>query len=154
MTTTLSDVNRTELAKGLSVLLADTYTLYLKTHKYHWNVEGSTFASLHLLFEQFYTETWQAGDEIAERIRALGHYAPGSYHEFGALSTIKEIQGHLKAKAMIEDLLAGQESVIQTARSVVPIAEKAGDQATLDLVTRRLDIHEKNAWMLRSLLSE
>jgi starvation-inducible DNA-binding protein len=143
---------RTEIAGGLSRLLADTYTLYLKTHNFHWNVTGPMFQTLHLMFETQYNELALAVDLIAERIRALGFPAPGSYREFATLSTIPEASGVPTAKEMIEQLVEGQEAVIRTARSIFPSAEAANDEPTADLLTQRLQIHEKTAWMLRSLL--
>lgn len=148
----ISDADRKEVAHGLSKLLADTYTLYLKTHNFHWNVEGPMFQTLHIMFMGQYTEMWNALDIIAERIRALGHYAPGSYSEFIKLSSIKESKSVPKANKMIEEALQGHESVIKTTRSIFDAAEKANDQSTMDVLTQRLDIHEKTAWMLRSLL--
>ena len=148
----IDETGRKKIAAGLSRLLADTYTLYLKTHHFHWNVTGPMFNTLHLMFEQQYNETWLAIDEIAERIRALGFHAPGSYREFSALTSIKETEGVPAAEAMIQELTEGQETVIRTAREVFPTAEELGDQPTCDLLTRRMDIHEKTAWMLRSLL--
>ena len=152
--TGISERDRKAIAKGLSHLLADTYTLYLKTHNFHWNVTGPQFSSLHLMFEQQYTELALAVDAIAERIRALGHFAPGSYREFGKLSRVDEATDIPAATAMVKTLARDQEIVAATARSVFPIAEKAGDQATADLVTQRLLIHEKSAWMLRSQFAE
>ncbi len=140
------------LADGLSRLLADEYTLYLKTHNFHWNVTGPMFNTLHLMFEGQYTELATAVDVIAERIRALGEPAPGSYQAFGKLSSIAEANGVPNAKEMIRQLVVGQEAVVKTARSIVPVAESANDEPTLDLLTQRMQIHEKNAWMLRSLL--
>lgn len=148
----ISDENRKEISKGLSRLLADSYTLYLKTHNYHWNVTGPMFNTLHLMFETQYTELAEAVDLIAERIRALGHRAPGSYAEFAELTTIKEAHGMLKAEEMIEQLVYGNEAVVRTAREIFPIAEKGSDEATIDLLTQRIQLHEKNAWMLRSML--
>ncbi len=148
----ISDQDRAAIAEGLSRLLADSYTLYLKTHNYHWNVTGPQFATLHTLFETHYTELAQAVDEIAERIRALGHPAPGSYRAYAALSSIGEEDDEPDARAMIERLVAGQEAVVRTARQVFPAVEKANDEPTADLLTQRMHIHEKNAWMLRSLL--
>lgn len=148
----IDEAARNEIAEGLSKLLADTYTLYLKTHNFHWNVTGPMFNTLHLMFEGQYTELSTAVDEIAERIRALGVRAPGSYAEFGALSSIKEAVGEPRAEAMIKELVEGQEAVARTARSVFPAAEKAGDEPTADLLTQRMQIHEKTAWMLRSML--
>ncbi len=145
---------REEIAQGLSRLLADTYTLYLKTHNFHWNVTGPMFQTLHLMFEQQYTELSTAVDEIAERIRALGFPAPGSYSEYGKLTSIEEATGVPAAKDMIRQLVAGQEAVVRTARSIFPIADEANDEPTADLLTQRMQIHEKTAWMLRSLLEE
>ncbi len=150
--TGIKEQDRTEIANGLSRLLADTYTLYLKTHNFHWNVTGPMFQTLHLMFETQYTELATAVDLIAERIRALGSPAPGTYAEFGRLSSIKETPGVPKAEEMIRVLVEGQEAVVRTARSIFPIAEKAGDEATADLLTQRIQLHEKTAWMLRSLL--
>jgi starvation-inducible DNA-binding protein len=143
---------RAAVAEGLGRVLADTYTLYLKTHNFHWNVTGPMFSTLHLLFEQQYTEMAAAVDLVAERIRALGHPAPGSYAQFTRLSSVKEETGVPAAIEMVRQLVEGQEAVTRTAREVFPVAERAGDQATLDLLTQRLHVHEKNAWMLRSLL--
>ncbi len=151
-TKVISNEQKKEIAAGLSVLLADTYTLYLKTHNFHWNVTGPMFQTLHLMFETHYNEMALAVDLIAERIRALEQPAPGSYAEFGKLTAIKEAVGVPKAHDMIRQLLEGHEIVIQTARRVFPAAEQAGDQATMDLLTQRLQLHEKTAWMLRSLL--
>ena len=152
--TGISAKQRAAIAKGLSHLLADTYVLYLKTHGFHWNVEGPMFQTLHQMFMDQYTETWNAIDPIAERIRALGHYAPGSGAEYAKLASIKETTRVPKATQMVQELIAGQEAVARTARSVLPLADEANDQPTLDLLTQRLDIHEKNAWMLRSLLKK
>jgi len=143
---------RLAVAQGLSRLLADTYTLYLKTHNYHWNVIGPMFSSLHLMFETEYMELALAVDEIAERVRALGVRAPASYREFSTLATISEDTDTPDAQAMIRRLEQDQETVVRIAREVFPVAESARDQSTLDLLTRRMQIHEKNAWMLRSLL--
>ena len=154
MDTGISAKDRAAIANGLSRLLADTYVLYLKTHSFHWNVEGPMFQTLHLMFMGQYTEAWNAIDPIAERIRSLGHYAPGSYRQYVKLATVKETDGVPKAGKMIAELIAGQETVARTARSVLPLADAANDQPTLDLLTQRLDIHEKNAWMLRSLLKK
>jgi starvation-inducible DNA-binding protein len=148
----IPEAKRTAIAEGLSHMLADTYTLYLKTHNYHWNVTGPMFQTLHLMFETQYTELALAVDLVAERIRALGAAAPGSYAAYAKLSSIKEEQGVPAAKDMIRNLVAGQEAVVRTARKVFPVAEKAGDEATCDLLTQRLQLHEKTAWMLRSLL--
>jgi starvation-inducible DNA-binding protein len=146
--------DRAQIAHGLSKLLADTYLLYLKTHNFHWNVEGPMFQTLHTLFMAQYTETWNAIDPIAERIRALGHYAPGTYGEYTKLASVEETDGVPKAEKMVKLLIDGQEAVARTARAVLPLADDANDQPTLDLLTQRLDIHEKNAWMLRSLLKK
>ena len=140
------------VVEAASKLLADSYTLYLKTHNYHWNVTGPMFETLHLMFERQYNELALAVDLIAERIRALGFPAPGSYAEFGKLTAIKEESGVPDAKSMIRDLLDGQETVVRTARSVFPAVEKAHDEPTADLLTQRMQVHEKAAWMLRSLL--
>ncbi len=152
--TGINDVDCTKITKGLSKLLADSYTLYLKTHNYHWNVRGPMFQTLHLMFETQYTELSLAVDLIAERIRALGEYAPGSYKAFSQLTAITEATGNEKSKDMIAQLLEGQEILVRTIRTVYPDAEKANDQATLDLLTQRLQLHEKHAWMLRSLLED
>jgi len=148
----ISDKDRKEVAGGLSKLLADTYTLYLKTHSFHWNVEGPMFQTLHIMFMEQYTEMWNALDVIAERIRSLGTYAPGTYAELSALSSVKESKGIPKAPKMIEEAVHGHEQVIKTIRQIFESAEKAKDQTTMDVLTQRLDIHEKTAWMLRSLL--
>jgi starvation-inducible DNA-binding protein len=150
----IGEKERAEIADGLARLLADTYTLYLKTHNFHWNVTGPMFQTLHLMFEQQYNELALAVDLIAERIRALGFPAPGSYREFGKLTSIAESEGVASAREMIRQLVEGQEAVVRTARSVFPIAEKSNDQPTADLLTQRMQLHEKNAWMLRSLLEE
>ena len=142
------------IADELSTLLADTYILYLKTHNYHWNVTGPMFQTLHLMFETQYTELAQAVDTIAERIRALGVYAPGSYSQFSKLSSLQEETEVPKAMVMVENLTLDNEKVVRTARSILLTAEKAEDEATLDLITQRIQIHEKTAWMLRSLLEE
>ena len=154
MNTGISAKDRSAIAQGLSRLLADTYVLYLKTHNFHWNVEGPMFQTLHQMFMEQYTEAWNAIDPIAERIRALGHYAPGSYKQYMKLASVKESEGVPRAEKMVRELIEGQERVARTARSVLPLADKANDQPTLDLLTQRLDIHEKNAWMLRSLLKK
>jgi starvation-inducible DNA-binding protein len=150
----IGEKDRQKIADGLSRLLADSYTLYLKTHNFHWNVTGPMFQTLHLMFMGQYTELWNALDLIAERIRSLGYPAPGSYKQFVALSSIPEEEGVPKAKDMIRQLVAGQEAVTRTAREVFRIVEKANDQPTADLLTQRMEVHEKNAWMLRSLLEE
>jgi starvation-inducible DNA-binding protein len=148
----ISEADRNEIADGLSKVLADSYTLYLKTHNYHWNVTGPMFQTLHLMFEQHYNELALAVDEIAERIRALGAKAPGSYREFTALSSIDEEDDIPDATDMIRRLVRGHEAVARTARSVFPVVERASDEPTADLLTQRLQVHEKTAWMLRSLL--
>lgn len=140
------------VVRALSRLLADSYTVYLKTHNYHWNVTGPMFTTLHTMFETQYTELALAVDEIAERIRALGAFAPGSYAEFQTLSKVKDPKGRSTATAMLETLVGDQETIGDAARAVIAAAEKAGDQASADLATRRLDIHQKHAWMLRSHL--
>ena len=149
----ISDKNRQNIANGLSNFLADTYTLYLMTHNFHWNVTGPMFKTLHLMFMTQYTELWNAIDPIAECIRALGFPAPGTYAQFAKLSSIKEPQGVPSAEEMVALLVKGHEAVAKTARSIFSIAEKSSDQPTADLLTQRLDIHEKTAWMLRSLLA-
>ncbi len=148
----IDEKKRKAIADGLSRLLADSYTLYLKTHNYHWNVTGPMFNTLHLMFETQYTELALAVDLIAERIRSLGVYAPGSYSAFAKLSSIAESDKVPNAMDMVADLVKGQEAVVRTARAVFPIAEKANDEATADLLTQRIQLHEKTAWMLRSLL--
>ena len=143
---------RKKIVDGLSRLLADTYTLYLTTHNFHWNVTGPMFNTLHLMFMTQYTEAWNAVDLIAERIRSLGHPAPGTYSEFAKLTAIPEVKGVPTAGDMIRILAAGQETVVRTARSLFPVVDKAGDEPTADLLTQRTQMHEKNAWMLRSML--
>ena len=143
---------RKDVAEALGRLLADSYTLYLKTHNYHWNVTGPMFNTLHTLFEQQYTELALAVDEIAERIRAVGAPAPGSYAAFGKLTTIEEETGHPAAVQMIENLAADQQKLVETAKRVFEAAEKAGDEASVDLAVARITVHEKAAWMLRSHL--
>ncbi len=150
----IQETDRKKIAEGLSKLLADSYTLYLKTHNFHWNVTGPMFQTLHLMFEAQYTELAIAVDLIAERIRALGVPAPGTYHEFSKLTSIKEPVGVPQAKDMIRQLVEGQEAVVRTARSVFPAVEAANDEVSADLLTQRMQIHEKTAWMLRSLLDE
>jgi starvation-inducible DNA-binding protein len=145
--------DREQIAKGLSKLLADSYTLYLKTHNYHWNVTGPQFNTLHVMFEGQYTELATAVDEIAERIRALGIKAPGSYSDFAELTKVEEGTGDESAEEMIRQLVLGQETVVRTAREAFPLAEAANDEPTADLLTQRMQIHEKNAWMLRSMLA-
>lgn len=148
----ISDKARGEISEGLSRLLADSYTLYLKTHSFHWNVTGPMFQTLHLLFETQYTELALAVDLIAERIRALGSPAPGTYQEYARLSSISETVGVPSAEEMIRLLVAGQEAVVRTARKIFPVVDQANDEVSADLLTQRMQIHEKNAWMLRSLL--
>ena len=143
---------RTHIAEGLSKVLADTYTLYLKTHNFHWNVTGPMFQTLHVMFEEQYTELATAVDEIAERIRALGEYAPGSYAAYAKLSAIDEAEAVPKAEEMVRQLVIGHETVAKTARAVFPVAEEGADEVTADLMTQRMTTHEKTAWMLRSLL--
>lgn len=150
----INETDRKEIAHGLSKLLADTYTLYLKTHNFHWNVTGPMFQTLHLMFEGQYNELALAIDLIAERIRALGFPAPGSYSDFARLTSIKEAQGVPSAKDMIVQLVEGQEAVARTARSMFALVSKVDDQPTSDLLTQRLQVHEKTAWMLRSLIQE
>lgn len=148
----MNEQDRSAIAKGLNHLLADTYTLYLMTHNFHWNVKGPMFNTLHLMFEGQYNELALAVDLIAERIRALGYPAPGTYGEFVELSSIKEVKGQPVAEEMIRHLVRGQEAIVKTARSLFPVVEKASDEPTADLLTQRMQLHEKNAWMLRSLL--
>jgi starvation-inducible DNA-binding protein len=150
----IKEQDRREIAQGLSNLLADTYTLYLKTHNFHWNVTGPMFRTLHLMFEEQYTELALAVDLIAERIRALGFPAPGTYGEFTQLSSIQEERGVPSAEDMIRKLVEGQESVVRTARSLFLVLERSHDEPTADLLTQRMQVHEKTAWMLRSLLAE
>lgn len=152
LNTGIAPKQREEVSEALSKLLADSYTLYLKTHNFHWNVTGPMFQTLHLMFEQHYTELAMAVDLIAERIRALGVYAPGSYAAFARLSSIPDTDEVPKALEMVTLLVEAHETVIRTARQLVQLAEEASDQATADLGTQRLQIHEKTAWMLRSLL--
>lgn len=150
----IGEKERGEIAGGLARLLADTYTLYLKTHNFHWNVTGPMFQTLHLMFEQQYNELALAVDLIAERIRALGFPAPATYAEFSRLSSIKEQEGTPTAQEMIGLLVEGQEAVVRTARSIFPTVEGAHDEPTADLLTQRMQVHEKTAWMLRSLLAD
>jgi len=146
--------SRKEIGKQLGHLLADSYTLYLKTHNYHWNVTGPMFQTLHLMFETHYTELALAVDVIAERIRALGVYAPGTYTAFGKLTSIQENEGVPAAQQMILDLVKGHESVVRTARGIFPLVDEVNDEATADLLTQRIQLHEKTAWMLRSLIED
>jgi len=148
----ISEKDRANIAAALSHMLADSYTLYLMTHNFHWNVTGPQFNTLHQMFMTQYTEQWQALDDIAERIRALGHYAPGTYAQYAKLSSIAEPTTVPEATEMVKNLVKGNEAVAKTARKALEQAEKASDAPTADLLTQRLDVHEKNAWMLRSLL--
>ena len=151
----INEGDRKKISDGLSRLLADSYTLYLKTHYFHWNVTGPMFQTLHLMFETQYNELALAVDLIAERIRALGFPAPGTYHEFAKLSSIKEnTDGVPNARDMISQLVVGQQAVVKTARSLLPAVDAAADEATADLLTQRMQLHEKTAWMLRSLLAD
>jgi starvation-inducible DNA-binding protein len=150
----IEERDRREIAEGLSRLLADTYTLYLKTHNFHWNVTGPMFNTLHLMFETQYTELATAVDLIAERIRSLGFPAPGSYNAYARLSSIEEAEGVPAAEEMLAQLVKGQEAVVRTARKVFPAVERANDEATADLLTQRMQLHEKTAWMLRSMLEQ
>lgn len=150
----IAEQDRAAIAEGLSRLLADTYTLYLKTHNFHWNVTGPMFNTLHLMFEGQYNELALAVDSIAERIRALGFPAPGTYAAYARLSSIKEEEGVPDAQQMIRLLVQGQEAVVRTARSIFPLADKVADEPTADLLTQRMQVHEKTAWMLRSLLAD
>jgi len=149
----INESDRKEIAEGLSNLLADTYTLYLKTHNFHWNVTGPMFQTLHLMFETQYTELATAVDLIAERIRALGLPAPGTYGDFADRTSIKEERGVPGAQEMIRQLVDGQEAVVRTARAIFPTADRANDDVTADLLTQRMQVHEKTAWMLRSLIA-
>jgi len=150
----LSETQRKQISDGLNKLLADSYTLYLKTHNFHWNVTGPMFSTLHLLFETQYSELALAVDLIAERVRALGHYAEASYSQFSKITGIKEEIGHPNAEDMIRQLIEGQEQVVRTARELLSKCEDAHDAPTADLLTQRMEVHEKNAWMLRSLLEK
>ena len=146
--------DREKIALGLSRVLADTYSLYLKTHNFHWNVEGPMFNTLHLMFMDQYTELWNALDAVAERIRSLGFPAPGTGKEFSKLTSIEETDGVPEALEMVRLLVSGHEAVARTARGIFPLADKAGDEPTADLLTQRLTVHEQTAWMLRSLLED
>ena len=150
----IKETERLKIAQGLSKLLADSYSVYLKTHNFHWNVTGPMFQTLHLMFETQYTELALAVDVIAERIRSLGSFAPGSYSDFAKLTSIKEAVGQPHAKEMIAQLVQDHETVVRTARSLFPLAETNSDQVSLDLLTQRMQVHEKTCWMLRSLLAE
>ena len=148
----ITEADRRRIAEGLARLLADNFTLYLKTHNFHWNVTGPMFQTLHVMFEQQYNELWTALDAIAERIRALGFPAPGTPSEYAKLSSIAETPGVPEAKEMVRLLVQGHEAVAKTARKIFPAVEKASDEPTADLLTQRMQVHEKTAWMLRSLL--
>jgi starvation-inducible DNA-binding protein len=150
----LQENHATKIADGLSHLLADSYTLYLKTHNYHWNVTGPMFTTLHQMFEDHYTEMATAVDDIAERIRIIGHPAPGSYKQFSKLTSIEEEDGIPSAHSMISNLLKGHETVVRTAKSILPAVDEANDEGTLALLSSRIELHEKTAWMLRSMLAE
>ncbi len=150
----ISEANRKKIAEGLSNFLADSYTLYMMTHNFHWNVKGPQFNTLHTMFMTQYTEQWAALDVIAERIRALGFPSPGTYSEFVKRASIKEVQGVPKAEDMIRYLVKAQEATAKTARKLFPVVDAADDQPTADVLTQRIDVHEKTAWMLRSLLEE
>lgn len=150
----IKEDDRKRLAQSLSTLLADSYTLYLKTHNFHWNVKGPMFHTLHVMLEEHYQELATAVDDIAERIRALGERAPGSYKAFGELTSLKEATDNPKATEMIQRLVDDHETLVRTARSTVKVADETGDEVTADMATERLQIHEKTAWMLRSLLEE
>lgn len=150
----INQEDREKIAQGLSRLLADSYTLYVKTHNFHWNVTGPMFQTLHMMFETQYTELADAIDVIAERIRALGYPAPGSFTEFQKLTSIKDAVGQLSAEEMIRDSVEGQEAVVRTAREIIPVASEAKDEPTADMVTQRMQVHEKTAWMMRSLLQQ
>jgi starvation-inducible DNA-binding protein len=150
----IPEAQRAKIAEGLSRVLADSYTLYLMTHNFHWNVTGPMFNTLHLMFMGQYTEQWNALDLIAERIRALGFPAPGTYKEFVTLASIDEVAGVPKALDMVRHLVDAQEATARTARELFPLVDEANDQPTADLLTQRLDVHEKTAWMLRSLLED
>lgn len=149
----INELNRNEIAKGLARLLADSYTLYLKTHNFHWNVVGPQFNTLHTMFEEQYSELAIAVDDIAERIRALGVKAPGSYHQFNELTRIEEVTNDPNAQEMVDQLVKDHEAVVRTAREVFPVAEEASDEPSADLLTQRMNLHEKTAWMLRSLIA-
>lgn len=149
----IPEAQRVAIADELAKVLADTYTLYLKTHNYHWNVTGPMFNTLHLMFETQYTELWTAVDLVAERMRSLGEFAPGSYAQFAELTSIAEADGVPSADDMVRDLVKGHEAVARTARAAFAVADEANDQPTADLLTQRLEVHEKTAWMLRSMAS-
>ena len=154
MDTGISTEDRAKIVESLSTVLADAYMLYLKTHNFHWNVTGPLFSSLHVMFEEQYTEQWNALDEIAERIRALGHFAPATYKRYAELSNIKEEADVLSSKEMIRQLVEGNEILIRTLRASVKVADDLDDFPTADMLTTRMEVHEKNAWMLRSFLEQ
>jgi starvation-inducible DNA-binding protein len=154
MDTGINTENRAKIVESLSTVLADAYMLYLKTHNFHWNVTGPMFSSLHVMFEEQYTEQWNALDEIAERIRALGHFAPATYKRYAELSNISEEPEVLSAKEMIRQLVDGNEILTRTLRAGVKVADELDDYPTADLLTTRMEVHEKNAWMLRSFLEQ
>lgn len=154
MDTGISTEDRAKIVESLSTVLADAYMLYLKTHNFHWNVTGPMFSTLHVMFEEQYTEQWNALDDIAERIRALGHFAPGTYKRYAELSSIQEEPEVLSAKEMIRQLVDGNETLIRTLRAGVKIADELDDYPTADMLTTRMEVHEKNAWMLRSFLEQ
>ena len=150
----LDDAQREAIGAGLSKLLADSYSLFLMTHNFHWNVVGPQFRSLHMMFEEQYTELFTGVDEIAERIRSLGLAAPGTFKQFESLASFAIPEGVMNARAMLLALVQAQEAVVRTARATLPVADAANDQPTLDLLTRRMEVHEKNAWMLRAMTQE
>jgi starvation-inducible DNA-binding protein len=150
----ISTDDRARIVESLSTVLADAYMLYLKTHNFHWNVTGPMFSTLHVMFEEQYTEQWNALDDIAERIRALGHYAPGTYKRYAELSSITEEPDVPSAKEMIRQLVEGQETLIRSARAAVKIADEIDDYPTADMLSTRMEVHEKNAWMLRAFLEQ
>ncbi len=150
----LNDEQRKAIASGLARLLADSYSLFLMTHNFHWNVVGPQFNALHTMFEEQYTELFEAVDDIAERIRSLGEKAPGTFKQFEKLASFAIPEDELDARGMLIELVQGQEAVVRTARDILPVAEKANDQPTIDLLTRRMETHEKNAWMLRAMAQD
>lgn len=154
MDTGISTEDRAKIVESLSTVLADAYMLYLKTHNFHWNVTGPMFSTLHVMFEEQYTEQWNALDDIAERIRSLGHFAPATYKRYAELSSITEEPDVLSAKEMIRQLVEGNETLIRTLRAGVKIADELDDYPTADMLTTRMEVHEKNAWMLRSFLEQ
>ena len=154
MDTGIGTEDRAKIVGSLSTVLADAYMLYLKTHNFHWNVTGPMFSSLHVMFEEQYTEQWNALDDIAERIRSLGHFAPATYKRYAELSSITEESDVLSAKEMIRQLVDGNETLVRTLRAGVKVADELDDYPTADMLTARMDVHEKNAWMLRSFLEQ